>query len=310
MKVLIISSGEDSGGVGNAIKRAFDKHTDWEVRQVRFHNNYIDYPGDITLSGANLAEVDDLFEQADVIHFMERWWGRNRYANWDSKPKVMHHHGTIFRQDPALVQQAQDYGAISIVATIDLLLQAQPGELRWIPNPVDLDLMADIRLKHYAPNTRLLVAHAPTGREKKGTALWLQALEGLPVGVLLIEGKPWAECLRLKARADVLLDQLHVGYGLNAVEAWAMGIPVVSGVADQNIADRMKQIIGYLPFLCVTPQTAPEGVAAIIGDADIRQRYTTLGSAYAHDFHDERKVVDQWQHVYTEAREQALERAA
>lgn len=304
MRVLIISSGEDSGGVGIALKRAFDRHTDWDVRQVRMVNNYLDYPVDIELSPDTLPEVDDLFEKADVVHFMERWWGPKRYASFFNKPKIMHHHGTIFRNDPTtLMEQSELYGAISVVSTIDLLLSAPPDTLRWVPNPCHIEKMEQTSKAHRLGHEGVLAAHAPTGREKKGTAQWLQALEGLPVDLRLIENVTWEECLRQKAEADLLLDQLRVGYGLNAVEAWAMGIPVISGVGDPNVTDRMFQLIGYLPFYHCTQTTVAERLSEFVGDPALRCEYAELGNQYVKDFHDERLVVAEWQDIYREALE-------
>ena len=303
-RILIISSGEDSGGVGIAIKRAFDRHSDWDVRQVRMNNNYLDYPCDIELNADNLAEVDDLFEKADVVHMMERWWGPRRYASFFNKPKIMHHHGTIFRTDPTpLMEQAELYRAISVVSTIDLLMCAPPDELRWVPNPVYIEKMEQISRAHRVGHEGVLVVHAPTGREKKGTARWLQAFEGLPADLRLIEGVTWEECLRQKSEADLLMDQLRVGYGNNALEAWAMGIGVISGVEDQNVADLMQQTIGYLPFYRTTAATLNDRLKEIVEDADLRWEYAKIGNDYVKHFHDERKVVGEWQDIYREAME-------
>ena len=302
MKVLIISSGEDSGGVGIAIKQAFDRHTDWNVRQVRFNNNDLDDPADITLSADNIAEVDELFEKADVVHFMERWFGQKRYPSFFSKPKIMHHHGTIFRSNPSpLMDQAAVYSAISVVSTIDLLTIAPPGQLRWVGNPVNIPSLQDLRLANGGVHARPLVVHAPTGREKKGTDQWLQTLEGLDADLRLIEGVTWQECLRLKAEGDLLMDQLRVGYGNNALEAWAMGIPVISGVSDANVVDAMHREIGYLPFYLTTPSTVGDRLKEIVEDAALRRGYSAIGEQYVNDFHDERKVVEQWQSIYEEA---------
>lgn len=303
MRILIVSSGEDSGGVGIAIKQAFDRHApDYSVRQVRFNNNYLDYPADITLNADNIAEVDELFEKADVVHFMERWFGAKRYQSFFNKPKVIHHHGTIFRTDPTpLMEQAALYRAVSVVSTIDLLLCAPPGELRWVPNPVDTRQMGLLRYSAYQGNPRVLAVHAPTVREKKSTAAWLQAFEGLNADLRLIEGRRWKECLRLKAEGDLLMDQLLFGYGNNAIEAWAMGMPVISGVGNQTIADHMQSIIGYLPFYRCTPSTVGERLREIVEDADLRREYGQIGEEYVNAFHDERKVVEQWKGIYQEA---------
>src|SRR5204862_6492338 len=90
----------------------------------------------------------------------------------------------------------------------------------WQPSPVE-------------PGPVLRIAHAPSKRAVKGTDDVLAAVDslrarGAPVELDLIEGVPNREaCLRYAA-ADIVIDQLRVGwYGVLAVEAMARAKPVV-----------------------------------------------------------------------------------
>ncbi|NIV39132.1 MAG: hypothetical protein GWN58_59865, partial [Anaerolineae bacterium] len=56
------------------------------------------------------------------------------------------------------------------------------------------------------------------------------------------------KCLQRKARSHLYIDQFLMGYGTNALEAWAMGIPVVAG-AHPDLRDRIKAAVGFVPFV-------------------------------------------------------------
>ena len=90
----------------------------------------------------------------------------------------------------------------------------------WQPSPVD-------------PGNVLRVAHAPSKRAVKGTEAVLAAVEslrakGAPIELDLIEGVPNREARLRYAAADVVIDQLRIGwYGMFAIESMALAKPVV-----------------------------------------------------------------------------------
>ena len=96
----------------------------------------------------------------------------------------------------------------------------------------------------------LRVVHAPSDRSRKGTMAVVSAVErlrseGLDVELELVEGKPRAEARKAYERADVLVDQLVVGwYGGVAVEAMALAKPVVARLdraALARVPGRMRE---------------------------------------------------------------------
>ena len=86
-----------------------------------------------------------------------------------------------------------------------------------------------------------VIVHAPTNRSVKGTEFLLAAAQSLrvthPHELRLVEGLPRDRALEAYAEADVLVDQLRLGwYGALAVEAMARGVPVVAYLAEDDLA--------------------------------------------------------------------------
>lgn len=149
------------------------------------------------------------------------------------------------------------------------------------------------------------IAHAPTNRQVKSTDLLIKAVdrlkaEGFDVELDLIERRSWAECLGRKATADIYFDQVGLGYGNNAIEAWAMGIPVIAGASDP-VLDEMERRFGELPFYHATLETIYDALKELVEDPKLRERYGRLGYQYAKQWHDGPIVVDRLKAIYSKA---------
>lgn len=279
MRVLIISPYGDPAGVGITLKRAFDRYTDHEVRFVKRQANWLGYPADI-MWREDRALVADLIAKADVVHMFDAV-----VPGTEGRPRLLHHHGTRFWVD--------GHGDPSIPAfgsTHDLSLQG----LEWVPNPVPIAEMQRIREENRGAEP--LIVQTPTKRHMKQTDIFLEAVAGLPH--MLVEGAPWAESLRAKAKASVLFDSFAFGYGNTSLEAWGMGIPTVSGASSPVIETQIVEAIGYLPYLSATPETLREVLVEMLEDDTLRRFVADLGWQCVNDFHDDRKVVERWSRIY------------
>ena len=319
MNILIMSSGEDTGGVGIGIKRAFDKvDPSWSVRFVRRADNFIHYPPDIHWAAGDTRTervVKRLFEEADVVHVMEKWGTIEDMPGFEDKPKVIHHHGTHFRQNPnASLVAARERNAIQLAATIDLYLTA-PDDLELLPAPYDLDWLAGIREDYLNYNGPIKIAHAPTKRVGKSTGPFANAYAKLAennnVSVDIIEGASWMECIGRKAVIDVYFDQVLTGYGNNAIECWAMGIPVIAGADyEQSVArghpvpkgtlEFMEKRWGELPFYNANEDTIYDALVAMMHPST-RLEYGERGNRHVHKYHSQQAVVGQLKDVYMRA---------
>ena len=117
---------------------------------------------------------------------------------------------------------------------------------------------------------RLVLAHAPSNRSVKGTELILAALEelaaeGYDFELDLVEGVSNAEALQRYRQADVLIDQLHAGwYGGVAVEAMALGKPVVVYLRESDFRHLPAGMAAELPFFQATPSTIKEALRSVL----------------------------------------------
>lgn len=302
MRVLNLGN-SDLGGDGIRTKRAFDRHAPgWTYNVAVRNRNYIDYPTDI-----DFGRVGPLVDVADVIHARNSFKA-TRLAKAVGRPLVIHHHGTRLRNNPGMIlaeqRAAGGRGAVGLAATLDLWLLA-PDELEWLPAPYDLDWLATLRRP--VDDGVLRIGHAPTNRAIKSTDAFLTAVDKLAretrVELVLIEGRSWSECLALKATCDIYFDQVILGYGNNAIEAWGMGIPVVAGAAGATLAEYDRRF-GGLPFFPADEGSIYKALATL-ADRGPRAAWARRGIEHARRWHDEARVVTQLQDIYLRAAERA-----
>jgi len=96
------------------------------------------------------------------------------------------------------------------------------------------------------------IAHAPTNRRIKGTRAVVEAVErlGESAELILIENLAHGEAMRRCAEADILVDQLRVGwYGGLAVECMARGIPVVAYIRGSDLSHVPRGFARELPIV-------------------------------------------------------------
>jgi hypothetical protein len=299
VKVLVYCPGTDTAGVGIGIQRAFVNHSDWTVRQVRRKARSYAYPHD-----AEWADRAALIRASDVVHVMEE-----PKAIPSGKPAVLHHHGTYLRKYLKVTLREQEKRkALGIVSTLDLHVLTG---MDWIPAPYDIDWLATFR----DPQPTLTIAHAGTNGESKSTGPFLAACERLakelPIRVLHITGKTWAECLAIKGTADIYFDQVLTGYGNNAVEAWGMGIPVIAGIEPAEARNRghlipdatpdeMERRFGGLPFVRADEGSIYDALRLLADPAE-RVKWADRGLSHVRRFHDQPQVVRKLEDIYRRA---------
>lgn len=303
LTVFSLTTGSDTAGWAIQMKRGFDRHAPgWRFRAMVASGNYIDYPVDVPYSR---DELERLYDAADVVQLHSTLHGHRWYDDGQGKPTALIHHGMHSREEYAeIAAEARAARVVQFASTLDLAL-LEP-DVEWIPVPYDLAAMRAIRAEHYRPSDNVLrIAHAPTDRGIKGTEAFLVAMDRLakryPVEPVLIEGVPWAECLRLKATADVFFDQPNLGYGCNAVEAWAMGIPVVAGVSDPAIRAGMAERWDGLPFVEAGERTLYAALKGLIESPEMRREWAARGTAHVERWHGDARVVPMLESGYRSA---------
>jgi len=106
-----------------------------------------------------------------------------------------------------------------------------------------------------------VVLHAPSHRGVKGTRFILDAIsrlkaEGISLEFMLLEGVAHAKARSIYQQADLIVDQLLCGwYGGLAVEAMALGKPVISYIREDDLKFIPPQMRGEIPIINATPET-------------------------------------------------------
>ena len=154
------------------------------------------------------------------------------------------------------------------------------------------------------PGDVLRIAHAPSKRAVKGTDAVLAAVEslrgrGVPVELDLIEGIPNQEARLRYAAADVIVDQLRIGwYGMLAIESMALAKPVVVHL-DEEAAAETEEAFGLALPLIRADEASLEDVLA--GLVEVRESLPELGRRsreYAEHVHAHTKVARQVLDIY------------
>jgi glycosyltransferase involved in cell wall biosynthesis len=280
MNILILADG-DWSGAGYALFEAINQHTDHTARQVAYQRNYLDYDCDVFKPTD--AELRELIEWADVvnIHDGNDWLIPSGAPH---KLSFVTYHGSQYRARwPHYNVLDRGRQRISTALNLDLVMLGP----RWLPRPIP-----NLGTKHKRSNNGVFrVAHAPTNRGVKDTETVIGALDALDgVELVLIEGVSNAECIQRKAECDLLVEEFQLGYGTNALENWAMGIPVIAH-ALPGILAYMKRELGELPFVDTPLENLRETVTMLRDDRKAYSDAKRKGRRYWRKYHAPKVVA-------------------
>jgi glycosyltransferase involved in cell wall biosynthesis len=206
------------------------------------------------------------------------------------------------REDCHAVSPYRVANAARFVRYADRCFYLNPDLRRWLPGSVFLPY-ASVDPRSLEPGEprpdagEVVVVHAPTDRVVKGTGHVLAAIqqlrdEGLAVRLDLIEGVRRTEVLRRLRDADIVVDQLMLGwYGGFAVEAMALAKPVVCHIHEETRAD--NPFGSELPIVRATPETLVERLRELVGDRAARLRIGAESRAFMERRHDPRAIARQ-----------------
>jgi glycosyltransferase involved in cell wall biosynthesis len=144
-------------------------------------------------------------------------------------------------------------------------------------------------------------------RGAKGTRFVVEAIrrlenEGVPVDFRLVEGLQREAARRLYEEADLVVDQVLVGwYGGLAVEAMALGKPVVAYIRDGDLRFVPPELRTELPVIDATP----DSLSSVLADW-LTSRRGELGElgrrsrAFVERWHDPRAIAARLKGDYEE----------
>jgi len=276
--------GDEFAALGNVLNGGYDIVHLWN-RSLVYHGS-----GDSFFSGLDLP-----FLRNAGLRVAYRFTGyelRRRSLELELNPYSPFRYGFQSRHREEAQQRYLDFIAPYVDAFIvqDPEMLSYLPQARIVPRAVNLD-----RFPMTEPVTtkRPLVVHAPTDRLLKGTDFVLKAVEalmaeGLEFDFQLVEKMPHAQAVEWFRRADVVIDQLLIGwYGVVAIEAMAMGKTVVAYIRD----DLTGFFSGGMPLLAANPETIAAVLREAIENRDLRAEMAGKGRAFVEAMHDCRTVA-------------------
>jgi len=295
VNVLIITD-IDIAGQFYYLYRGLNTFTPFKARYICLQRTYLDYPTDIVPAEGMEQQISDVIDTSEFFIFGRSLYDfpfhpfgdrlvRNNHLVW-----VLGSEARLFAPKFLFEWLRRD---MMIVSNIDYTCSSNIGfSAQHIPIMVNLE---DIPEKQAPPDGVTRICHTPTSRAIKQTEVFLKAVEGLKgkyqVETVLVEGKPWRECLQLKRSAEIMYDQMAIGsYGFGAVESWAMKQAVVG-----RLSNWVRSIQPDAPMIDATPETLEERLESLLKREDFLREVQVNGRKYVEEAHDWRKVIRRWE---------------
>jgi glycosyltransferase involved in cell wall biosynthesis len=147
------------------------------------------------------------------------------------------------------------------------------------------------------------VVHAPNHPHYKGTryleaAVLVLQEEGLPVELVLVQGKPNEEARRDYERADIVADQFLLGaYALFAIEGMALGKPVLCYLNERFAPWHPEW--ERCPIVSANPDTLLDELRRLVVDAELRRELGARGPEYVREVHSLEAVGQRLDEIYS-----------
>ncbi|KAA0970559.1 hypothetical protein FPY71_08640 [Aureimonas fodinaquatilis] len=194
-----------------------------------------------------------------------------------------------------------------IGAVADRVLVPDPELQSYVPGSLVVERAIDLtEWRHVGiqPNSRPLIVHAPSRRGVKGTSAVIAAVEnlrlrGFDFDFKLVEGLPQAQARKIYEQADIVVDQLRIGwYGVLAVECMALGKPVVAYIRD----DLHHTFEHGLPLANANPVNVEHVLEQLLTNESDRMALALKGRAYVEQVHCSTVVANKLVKIYEEVR--------
>ncbi len=190
----------------------------------------------------------------------------------------------------------------------DHVFALNPDLIQFLPKektsflPYTIANYFDIETKQepFFKNDKINIVHAPTQRVTKGTDIILKIIDELQqefpnkIKFNLIENMSHSEALQAYQKADLLIDQIFIGwYGAVAVEVMKMGIPAAVFINPAHLNYVPDEFAKDLPFYNINPFTLKEKLRHIIKHREQLIQQGQLAKQFVLKWHDPIKIAEE-----------------
>lgn len=134
---------------------------------------------------------------------------------------------------------------------------------------------------------KIIILHAPSSQESKGTKYIIQAIDDLKlkynIDFRLVQNTLHERAIQLYRDADLIIDQVLLGsYGQLSIEAMALGKPVICWISDFMKENYPKE----LPIISANPQNIREKIEYVLNNRDILYELGIKGRLFVEKYHN------------------------
>jgi len=151
------------------------------------------------------------------------------------------------------------------------------------------------------------VYHTPNHRGAKGTEFLVKAVEELQAEGLLVELCLLEKMQNDKVReilfldADILVEQLILGFALSALEGMATGLPVISNLEEDENQIKVFRRFSYLnecPIFSSNPEKIKSSLRRLITQPELRKQLGESGVKYVEKYHSYKAMGEIFGAIY------------
>ena len=198
----------------------------------------------------------------------------------------------------------------NILPRCDRVFVLNPEFCHYLPSAtflpyanVDVHAVTPVALRLDGP---IRIVHAPSDPTIKGTAIIQAAIDKLrdryPIEFTLVQGLPHREAWEIYRQADLVIDQVLLGwYGGLAVEAMALGKPVMCYVRESELDVIPPAMRDELPIWNVTPTTIADRLEEFIARRAQWGLWSQRSRQYVLRWHDPRTIARSMVAAYSNA---------
>jgi len=152
-------------------------------------------------------------------------------------------------------------------------------------------------------NAQVKVVHATNHRALSGTKYLIAACgelekEGYPVELVIVERMKNTEARRIYEQADIIVDHLLMWHGMFAVEAMALGKPVLCYLREELINDPRNPYAKDIPIVSSNPDNLKENLTRLIVDKSLRLELGRRGRKYVEKYHSGKYIGSHYDEIY------------
>lgn len=222
-----------------------------------------------------------------------------RYFYNREKPKYYPYESFVVRSNRAKRANDRIMKYADTIITHDDELRKHIPHKRLYITPLRIDIDRFVPIYPVAEKNHVVIVHAPSDYIGKGSKYVIASIEELKnrydIEFILVQKKTQKEAFEIYKRADIIIDQFFAQtYGVFAVEAMAMGKPVMGYISDEI----KKTFPETMPIVSATIDNLTDVLEGLIQDGNKRRELGIAGRKYVEKYHDYRKVAQMQLDIY------------